>query len=338
MKETPTPDSLSAAMRQAIVEARRFMGATSPNPPVGAAALDISGNIIAMAAHGQMGITHAEAALIKICQGSNLLGKVHTICVTLEPCNHSGHTPPCTDTIIKSGIKRVAIGTKDPNPNVKGGGTEYLRNNGIEVITGVEEAACQQLIYAFAHGVKTNTPWITIKRAFDENGSMLPPAGQKTFTSEGSLILAHRLRKRSDAIITGSGTILADAPLFTVRHVPDHKDKKRFLAIMDKSGCELDLYMEKARSNGLIPIIYDDIEKACADLFQRGAYEILVEAGPGLSQSIIDSGLWNMLVKIKKSPSDSPDQIETVFNPQSYLPFDTTDWQLENVLPYECEK
>lgn len=333
MKKTPT----EIAMQKAVLEARRWIGATYPNPPVGAAALNSNGDILAVAAHGQMGATHAEAALIEICRMNKMLDKVHTICVTLEPCNHTGNTPPCAEAIIKSGIKRVAIGTKDPNPHVKGGGTEHLRDHGIEVITGIEESACKQLIYAFAHSMKTGKPWVTVKRAFDEHGSMIPPMGQKTFTSKDSLVLAHLLRKRADAIMTGSETVIADNPLFTVRKVKDHASKKRYLAIMDRRRRISDDFMQNAKNNGLVPIIYDDVLQAYDDLFSRGAYEILVEAGPKLSQSVLDNGLWNMLLNITKGPDGEPDKIETVLNPRSFLPFDANEWQLENMLPYEYE-
>src|SRR4029079_2324066 len=130
-------------------------------------------------------------------------------------------------------LKRVVYAVKDPNPKVAGGGAEALRSNGLEVLEH-PTAEAADLIAPFCRLVRSGKPWVVVKQALSRAGSMVPPPGQKTFTSEGSLLLAHRLRKESDAIITGSGTILADDPLFTVRRVPDHPGKRRFLALLDR--------------------------------------------------------------------------------------------------------
>ena len=201
----PALPPFSTAMRRACDEARLWLGSTSPNPPVGAVALDIDGKILAVAAHKKAGTDHAEAALLKLCKAKNLMSQVHTMCVTLEPCNHFGRTPPCAGAIIAAGVKRVVVGMRDPNVRVKGGGCERLRESGVEVVLGVESEMCRRLIHAFAFHARTGKPFITVKRAFDTAGSMIPPPGEKVFTSKESLILAHRLRKKADAIITGSG-------------------------------------------------------------------------------------------------------------------------------------
>ncbi len=321
---------LTNAMRRAAAEARKWIGATSPNPPVGAVALAADGSILAAAAHQRAGGPHAEAALLALCREQNLLPKIAMVCVTLEPCNHHGRTPPCTEALINAGIKQVAIGARDPNPKVVGGGLARLQQAGIEVLCGINEAECQQLMHAFLYQAQTGKPWITIKRAFDRNGSMVPAAGQKTFTSEKSLLLAHRLRKKADAIITGSGTILADNPLFNVRHVPDYPDKRRWLAILDRRGRVPESYLAEARQRGLDPFIYHDIEQAIADLTARGAQDILVEAGPALSAAILDSGLWNMSVTIRQ---DDTDLVDVDFNAREYLPFAPKDFRWEAILP-----
>ena len=195
--------------------------------------------------------------LIEYCRAQNLLDQVHTLCVTLEPCNHQGRTPPCTEAIIESGIRHVAVGTRDPNPHVKGGGIERLQQAGVDVVCGVNEEECKQLIAPFAYSVQTGKPWITIKRAFDAKGSPIPPPGQKTFTSPESLKLAHQLRKKSDAIMAGSGTILVDDPLFTVRYVPDHENKRRRLAIIDRRRRVPQNYLAEAAGRGLDATVYD---------------------------------------------------------------------------------
>ncbi|MDX2028725.1 MAG: bifunctional diaminohydroxyphosphoribosylaminopyrimidine deaminase/5-amino-6-(5-phosphoribosylamino)uracil reductase RibD [Alphaproteobacteria bacterium] len=330
MKMTsPLPESaLKKAMSQACAEARKWLGATLPNPPVGATVLDAEGNILAVAAHKCAGEAHAEAALLELCAAQNLLPKIHTLCVTLEPCNHQGRTPPCTEAIIRTGIKHVVIGTRDPNPNVQGGGLEHLKQAGIDVTTGVQEEECCQLIHAFAYHATTGQPWITVKRAISRDGSMIPPPGQKTFTSQESLRLAHRLRKKTDAILTGSGTILADNPLFTVRHVADHPGKRRWLGILDRRGRVPDAYLKASHERGLDTLIYQDINVALEDLTRRGAEDILVEAGPALSQAILDSGLWMMSMTIHQG---NPDRVETRLNPAANLPF--TAENLEAFLP-----
>jgi diaminohydroxyphosphoribosylaminopyrimidine deaminase / 5-amino-6-(5-phosphoribosylamino)uracil reductase len=321
---------LTNAMRHASALAREWIGATSPNPPVGAVALDAEGAILAAVAHQRAGGMHAEAAVIELCRAQNLLPKIATLCVTLEPCNHQGRTPPCTEALIRSGIQRIAIGTRDPNRNVIGGGVERLQQAGIEVLCGVAEAECQQLIHAFAYNAQTGKPWITIKRAFDRKGSMIPAPGQRTFTSTESLLLAHRLRKKADAIITSSRTILVDNPLFNVRHVPDYPAKRRWLAILDRRGQVSENYLAEAIHRGLDPLISHDIKQAIADLAAHGAQDILVEAGPTLSQDMLDSGLWTMSVAIHQG---DPDLVEVEFNRLERLPFPPKAFRWEAVLP-----
>jgi len=326
---TLSSDSLATAMRQACHAARVWVGATSPNPPVGAAALDAQGRVLAVAAHQRAGMAHAEAALLAQLRGQGLLAQAHTLCVTLEPCNHHGRTPPCSEAIIAAGIRHVAVGIADPNPLVAGGGMARLRASGIEVVSGIEENLCRQLLAAFAYSVTQNRPWLTVKQARNHQGGMIPPAGQKTFTSPESLRLAHRLRKRADAILTGSGTILADDPHFTVRHVPDHADKQRVLAILDRRRRVPEAYLAAARGRGFIPVVYDNLATALDDLTQRGVREVLVEAGAAVTQTVLDSQLWSLQVVIEQG---EPDQVTTLFHPSLG---DTADWSLAMMLPEE---
>jgi diaminohydroxyphosphoribosylaminopyrimidine deaminase/5-amino-6-(5-phosphoribosylamino)uracil reductase len=326
----PTENALNEAMRHACAEARKWLGATSPNPAVGAAALNAEGEIIALAVHKRAGDAHAEAALLEQCRTQNILGQAETLCVTLEPCNHFGRTPPCTEAIIHAGIKNVVIGTRDPNTHVAGGGIEHLREKGVRVICGVNEDECRQLITSFSYSVRTGKPWITIKRAFDRNGSPIPPPGQKTFTSPESLRLAHRLRKKADAIIAGSGTILVDDPLFTVRYVPDFPGKRRWLAIIDRRQRVPENYLNEARNRGLDAVVYPTVDGALEDLKAKGVRDILVEAGPKLSQAMFDSQFWCMSVTIHQG---DPDRIEVQFNPHETVPFATDSFRWDWCLP-----
>lgn len=286
------------AMQLALAKARKFQGATAPNPPVGAAGLDADGNILAVAAHERAGLPHAEANVLRIFRESDALSDLHTLVVTLEPCNHTGRTGPCTEAILAAGVKRVVFGVRDPNPEVAGGGAERLREAGVEVIEGVLAKECQELIRGFATLLKTGRPWVTIKRALRHDSSMIPPTGRKTFTSRDGLRYAHELRRRADAIITGSGTVLADDPLFTVRHVEDHPEKRRALVLFDRRGRVSAEWKARARERGFEVVETADLPAALAELGRQGALEVLVEAGPTLSTAILATDLWDELVDI----------------------------------------
>jgi diaminohydroxyphosphoribosylaminopyrimidine deaminase/5-amino-6-(5-phosphoribosylamino)uracil reductase len=287
--------SWTEALQLAVEEAEFHRGATSPNPPVGAAALDSEGQILAVAAHHRAGELHAERELLAELSRRGLSDRLHTMVVTLEPCSHHGRTPPCTDAIFASGAQRVVFAVRDPNPKAAGG-EAVLREAGLEVICLSDFAATPQLdivqrqLGPFVKVQQTGMPWITVKRAIDEQGSMIPPVGSKTFTSANSLKLAHLLRRRSDAILTGSGTILADRPELTVRHVLDHENKTRFLVIADRSGrVERDApeYLALARSRGFEVIVTKDWHSELRGLVARGVLEVLVEAGPLLSDEVL---------------------------------------------------
>jgi diaminohydroxyphosphoribosylaminopyrimidine deaminase/5-amino-6-(5-phosphoribosylamino)uracil reductase len=285
------------ALKAAFEEAEKYRGATAPNPPVGAAATDQHGRVLATAAHVRAGTAHAEAALIAELRKQGGLERVDSLWITLEPCNHTGQTPPCTQAIVDSGIRKVFFGTQDPNPKVQGGGAAFLRENGIEV-TNLQSPDCQRLIAPFAQWSKTGIPWVTVKSAHQKDGSMIPPPGKTTFTSELSLRLAHELRKRADAILTGSGTILADCPQFTVRWVQDHPGKRRHLAILDRRKRVLPNYSKRQEELGFSVTYPDSIEEALESLGKLGCLEVLVEAGPTLTQVVLSSGIWNEHVVI----------------------------------------
>ncbi|MEO9168383.1 MAG: bifunctional diaminohydroxyphosphoribosylaminopyrimidine deaminase/5-amino-6-(5-phosphoribosylamino)uracil reductase RibD, partial [Aestuariivirga sp.] len=228
------------AFARAVLEARKFEGATAPNPPVGCVLLDADGNVLNVAAHHAAGQFHAEALAIKQCREAGRAHLIHTVVVTLEPCNHTGRTPPCSEAILSTSARGVWIGMADPNAHVVGGGAERLRRAGLNVqflhMADDEKikSELQRLIAPFAKRVIKGLPWVTIKQAINRQGSMVPPKGQKTFTSQSSLIMAHTLRRRADAIITGSGTVIADDPHFTVRLVTDFPNKHRKLVLLDR--------------------------------------------------------------------------------------------------------
>lgn len=330
MPTVKSKPSFSVAMQRACFEARQWMGATSPNPPVGACALDENGNILATGAHHRAGEAHAEAELLKICREQGLLTHIDSVAVTLEPCNHHGKTPPCSEALISAGVRKIIVGVQDPNTGVKGGGIERLRQAGIEVIEGIEADACQKLIHAFSFYSRTQKPFVTVKRAFDPSGSMIPTGGKKTFTSQASLILAHRLRKKADALVTGSGTVLADTPLFSVRHVQDHEGKRRILAILDRQQRVASDYIDAASKRGFDVRLYSDIDLCFSALAEAGIQDVLVEAGPRLSDAILSSNHWAMCVDIHKAQQD---KIDVFCNKSLRLPFNTDQLNIEDFLP-----
>ncbi len=202
-------------MKQAIRLAAKGLGRTSPNPAVGAIIVR-EGRVIASGYHKKAGQNHAEVEALSMIGGEGMAGD--TIYVTLEPCNHYGRTPPCTEAILKSGINNVVIGMPDPNPSVAGGGAEFLMSKGIGVVSGVLEAECRRLNEGFIKHVTTGRPFVIAKSALTLDGWSATSTGDsKWITNERSRDFVHRLRDRVDAIMTGVGTIISDDPYLTAR-------------------------------------------------------------------------------------------------------------------------
>ncbi|MBL7715441.1 MAG: bifunctional diaminohydroxyphosphoribosylaminopyrimidine deaminase/5-amino-6-(5-phosphoribosylamino)uracil reductase RibD [Bdellovibrionales bacterium] len=311
---------LKPGIEEALARAWEFVGATAPNPPVGAVAWDSEGRILGVSAHEKAGQSHAEAGLLQQIHHQGKTPQIHTLFVTLEPCNHTGKTPPCTKAIQDSRVPRVIYGVSDPNSLVKGGGGNALKESGVQVQTlselGMkeEELKCRELIRPWAHRLVKGYPWVVVKQALDPSGSMIPPAGKKTFTSPESLHFAHRLRRQSDAILTGIGTVLADRPLFTVRHLQDHaavrQGKPRILVVMDRHSRTPRDWIQKAQENGHDVWIRQELEKTLKELGEKGLNSILVEAGPTLTQAVLNSGFCGQHVVIQAQNNGKPDLIQ----------------------------
>jgi diaminohydroxyphosphoribosylaminopyrimidine deaminase / 5-amino-6-(5-phosphoribosylamino)uracil reductase len=306
------------AMKMALNAAEQFFGATAPNPPVGCIALDKNGKVLLGAAHQGAGSPHAEAKVLDLAAKLGKLSLIETLVVTLEPCNHHGKTPPCTEAILKhKNIRRVVYGSKDPNPNVKGGGAERLKASGIEVIEGILKEECDFMIRAFRKWSITKLPYVVLKGAFTQEESMIPPAGQKTFTSQASLYFAHELRKKSDAIWVGSGTVLADSPELTVRWMPDHPGKKRFLILSDRRRRIPSSWIEKEKTLGFLPHFAENFSEGLEFLGKNGVLQVLIEAGPELRAAWEMSGLWDESVIIKQGKPGEDDAITIDFAQES---------------------
>ncbi|MEE4352019.1 MAG: bifunctional diaminohydroxyphosphoribosylaminopyrimidine deaminase/5-amino-6-(5-phosphoribosylamino)uracil reductase RibD [Desulfatiglans sp.] len=201
-------------MKVALHLARKGLGRTSPNPAVGAVIVK-EGRILSKGYHKGAGLPHAEVDAL------NRLGSKApdaTLYVNLEPCNHYGKTPPCTEAILNSGIRRVVVGMEDPNPKVRGGGCLFLRENGISITSGVLEEDCRRLNEAFIKYIVTGRPFAILKSALTLDGWMGTKTGDsKWISNEKSRQFVHRLRDRTDALLVGVGTVLADNPSLTTR-------------------------------------------------------------------------------------------------------------------------
>src|ERR1035437_9322185 len=210
--------------QRALELARRGIGVTSPNPAVGCVILDRAGQVSGEGWHEYDLLDHAEVAALKVAAqhaGERLHGG--TAYVTLEPCNHTGRTPPCTEALIAAGMKRVVAATIDPNPDVAGHGMEALRVAGIEVVLGVCEAEARRLNEGFARWSQHHRPFVLMKVAMTLDGRIAPPPGAHTMrdpywiTSEQARAAVQPLRWQADAALTGVDTVSADDPLLTDR-------------------------------------------------------------------------------------------------------------------------
>lgn len=217
----PGPERDAHFMRLALAEAPK--GNVSPNPHVGAVIVDDAGEVLGRGFHPEPGREHAEIAALRKA-GERARGA--TLYVTLEPCNHHGRTPPCTDAILAAGLARVVVGVRDPNPHVAGRGNDKLRAHGVAISEGVEAEASARVIAAWAKHVRTRRPFVRLKMAASFDGRIAAaPQGaalgvSRWITGPESRRAVHAMRAAADAIAVGIGTALADDPALTPRDVP----------------------------------------------------------------------------------------------------------------------
>lgn len=299
-------------MKMALDEAVKGTGRVSPNPLVGAVIVR-DGRIIAKGYHHFCGGLHAERDALKNCT-EDAAGS--TMYVTLEPCCHTGRQPPCTQAIIDSGIKRVVIGSGDPNPLVSGKGAEILRDHGIEVTEYVLEKECREVNEIFFHYITTGRPFVTMKYAMTADGKIATKSGlSKWITGDIARENVHKDRNRYTAIMVGTGTVIADDPELTCR-IEGGRDPVRIICdtrlrtplesrivktsqdirtiictgVSDneklspyiEAGCEMLSVPEK---DGHI-----DIEKMMSFLGKMEIDSILLEGGGTLNWSVLSSG------------------------------------------------
>jgi diaminohydroxyphosphoribosylaminopyrimidine deaminase/5-amino-6-(5-phosphoribosylamino)uracil reductase len=204
-------------MSLALRLARRGLGATSPNPMVGAVLVK-GGKTIGRGWHRRAGLPHAEIEALRDAQRLGHSPRGAALYVTLEPCCTHGRTPPCTAAIIAAGIRRVIVGATDPNPRHAGKGFRILRRAGIEVVHGVLSGECARLNETFNHWIVHHTPFVTVKAAMTLDGKIATASGEsKWITGEKARAHGMKLRQAGDAILVGVKTILADDPSLTAR-------------------------------------------------------------------------------------------------------------------------
>jgi len=201
-------------MKMALDLASLGRGTTSPNPMVGAVVVK-NGKVIGKGYHQAAGLAHAEVNALDQA-GSN--AKNATLYVTLEPCNHHGRTPPCTEKIIEAGIARLVVAMPDPNPGVRGGGLDYLAQKGLKIIRDVCHQEAQELNEAFIKHITTGKPFVILKCAATLDGQIATRSGDaKWVSSAASRNYVHHLRHAVDAILVGIGTVHNDDPQLTTR-------------------------------------------------------------------------------------------------------------------------
>ena len=220
MQNEQTQLDFDVLMMQKCLElAQRAAGKTTPNPLVGSVVVK-DGKIIGEGFHPGVGQPHAEVFALR---DAGEEAQDATVYVNLEPCNHYGRTPPCSEALIKARVGKVVTGMVDPDPRVAGGGIDKLRKAGIEVLVGVEEKACRQLNEAFIHRIIKKQPFGILKYAMTLDGKIAATGGHSAWvTGKSSRNLVHQVRGTCDAVIIGGNTVRKDNPNLTTHGVTEH--------------------------------------------------------------------------------------------------------------------
>ena len=306
-------------MKLALRLARKGLGRTRPNPPVGSVVVK-GGRIAGKGYHEKAGTPHAEVVALweagKRAEGA-------TLYVTLEPCCHHGRTPPCVDAIIRAKIKRVVIGFVDPNPRVSGKGIEALRREGIEVTSGVLKEDCDRLIEFYRKYITTGIPFVTLKLAATLDGRIATKTGDSRWiTSPESRRYVHRLRDIYDCVVVGTGTVRRDDPELTVRLVKGRNPARALVAeglagikpslkIFRADGSERFVFTTKEADRrkkdnlkGLGVEVVEvrktkegvSLKAVLKELGKRGITSVIIEGGSRLAASALREGIVDRLI------------------------------------------
>lgn len=274
-------------MRRALQLAANGRGYTSPNPMVGAVVV-ARRRIIGEGWHRQFGGPHAEVnAMNSIAEADRPLVGEATIYVTLEPCSHYGKTPPCAAMLVERGVRRVVVGSGDPNPKVSGRGIAMLRQAGIEVDTGVLEKECEALNEAFMTAHRRHRPFVTLKWAQSADGYI-----DGRFSRPDGRQLVHWRRAQADAIVVGAGTVLADNPSLTVRDIEGRSPRP---VVLDRRGLLVGSDLPLMRREDTIHITSGESLRSVLERLygEFGYISVLVEGGAGVLGAFIAEGLWD---------------------------------------------
>jgi diaminohydroxyphosphoribosylaminopyrimidine deaminase/5-amino-6-(5-phosphoribosylamino)uracil reductase len=283
-----TPDQDALWMQRALELARRGIGVTSPNPSVGCIILDRKGECIGEGWHEYDRLDHAEIVALKNARQNNNEDRLRggTAYVTLEPCNHTGRTGPCTQALISAGLARVVSATGDPNPNVTGHGMQALDAAGLRTEIGVCQAEARRINEGFAKWIQHKRPFVLMKVAMTLDGRIAPPPGIHTarepywITSEPARAAVQLLRWQADAAMTGVDTVLADDPMLTDRS--GLRRRRPLLRVVLDSALRmpLDCKMVRGVQNDLVVFTVSKEEARANELRNRG---VRVEVLPATS-------------------------------------------------------
>lgn len=290
---------------------------THPNPRVGAVVVSPSGEVVGEGAHVAAGQPHAEAVAIGEA-GAKASGA--TLYVTLEPCNHHGRTPPCTEAIIDAGIARVVLAMRDPDPKVSGEGIARLADSGIEVVESVMEPEAESLNEAYVHHRRTGMPLVTMKWAMTLDGAVAAQDGSSRWiSSEEARADAHQLRAETDAVVIGAGTLRADDPELTVRTegyrgsqpvpivIAGNEELPVGASIWQRDPIVIATSPRTAPSGEVVVVDGDgglpDPVATCRAIAALGHLDVLLEGGPKLAASwwshgVISRGVAYIAAKI----------------------------------------
>lgn len=280
-------------MKEALKEARKGWGLTSPNPMVGAVVVR-DGVIVGRGYHHGAGLPHAEPNALADA-GENTFGA--TLYVTLEPCCTFGRTPPCTEAIKRAGIRRVVVGCTDCNPKHSGHGLAILREAGIDVISGICEKECLEINAAFFWWISTGCPYVRLKMAMTLDGKIATANGDsKWITGETARRYVQKLRRGSDAVMVGGETVRKDDPELVVREPKGWKRQPARIVWTSKpslpDGCKL------LNGNGgpvelAKPVTTDEWKAFLNGLGDRGMMSLLMEGGGELAGCALKAGIVN---------------------------------------------
>lgn len=300
-------------MQRCLELARLAAGQTAPNPMVGCVVLQ-QGLVVGEGFHPRAGQPHAE--VFALAQ-AGAQAQDATLYVNLEPCNHTGRTPPCTEAVIQAGVRRVCVGMVDPDPRVSGTGIERLRQAGLEVIVGVEEAACRQLNEAFVHRITRQRPLGLLKYAMTLDGKIAAVSGHSAWvTGSTARAAVHQLRATCDAVIVGGNTVRHDNPRLTSHGHSSHNPLRVVMSRRLDLPLEANLWhtedapttvftgpeADSARRQALattgvdvVPLPALTPRLVTEQLYQRGCAMVLWECGGLLAAQAIQDGVVDKL-------------------------------------------